>query len=145
ASLAPAKSFAAISSQKAEVPLPRISESLRPSKYASLWKIQKATNIVQILCRCFSIELRLESSLSLRHDPHPLPHPLQHLQRLLQLIFRVRCGHDCSDAGFAFSDGGACHTRSHYAFFQQCTIKLHGQLAIAEDDRRHQRFPGRRG
>jgi len=40
---------------RAEVPLPRISESLRPSKYASLWKIQKATNIVQILCRCFSI------------------------------------------------------------------------------------------
>src|SRR5205814_6947050 len=59
--------------------------------------------------------------------------------------FRVRCGHDCSDAGFAFRDGGERNTRSHYALFEQFMRKTHGELAVADNDGRNWSFAGGSG
>ena len=78
-------------------------------------------------------------------NPHPLPDTLQHPQRLLQLFLRVRRGHDGADAGFAFRHGGECDAGAEHAFFEQLAGEVHGELAVADDDRRDRSFAGRSG
>ena len=79
------------------------------------------------------------------HNPHLLPHPSQHVQRLFQLIGRVRGGHDGADAGFAFWHRWECDAGAEHAFFEQFAGEVHGELAVTDDDGRDGRLAGGSG
>jgi hypothetical protein len=51
-------------------------------------------------------------------NTHPLPNPSKHLQRLLQFLLCVCCGHDGADAGFTLGNGGEGDAGAEDTFFE---------------------------
>src|SRR5260370_37187264 len=85
--------------------------------------------------------------VGLRHQSLQYSHSLsdspQHFQCLLQLLFRMRGGHDRTDAGLALGHGGEGDSGAQHAFFEQLFRELHGQFAVADDDWSNWSFAGR--
>src|SRR5579862_6792723 len=57
----------------------------------------------------------------------------------------MRRRHDRADAGFAFGHGRECDAGSQHSFFEQFAGKVHGRLAITDNDRSDWRFTCRSG
>src|SRR5579872_36153 len=82
-----------------------------------------------------------EAALVLQNS-HSLPHALQHFQCLLQLFPRVRRRHDGAYARFSFRHGRESNASAKHTFFEQFPGEVHGQLAVANDDRSDGSFAG---
>src|ERR1700688_3192203 len=80
------------------------------------------------------------SSSSVAQDSQALPDTLQHCQRLSQVFLRMRCRHDGADTGLALRDCGEGDARAEYAFLKQFAREVHGELAVADDDRGDRSF-----
>src|ERR1700722_7460247 len=57
----------------------------------------------------------------------------------------MRRGHDGADAGFAFGHGGEGDAGAEDAFLEEFAGEIHGEFAVADDDRSDWSLAGRSG
>ena len=78
----------------------------------------------------------------LRHNPQSLADALQRFESLIELLPRMRCGHDSANPRLTFGHGWECNACAKHSFFEEFAAEIHGQAAFADDNRRDWRLTG---
>src|SRR3984885_15882767 len=89
--------------------------------------------------------MRAESGRLLAQDSHALPDALQHSERLLQFFVRMRRRHDGADARLTLWHRWERNAGAEHAFFKKFAGKVHGEFAVANNNRRNRSLARRCG